>query len=31
MDMRPKFKDEPKPQGDVVVSIDSISKSGKDD
>lgn len=29
MDMRPKFKDEPKPQGDVVVSIDSISKSDK--
>jgi hypothetical protein len=27
MDMRPRFKDEPKPQGDVVVSIDSIGKS----
>lgn len=29
MDMRPRFKDEPKPQGDVVVSIDSISKPEK--
>jgi len=27
MDMRPHFKDEPKPQGDVVVSIDSINRS----
>jgi len=27
MDMRPHFKDEPKQQGDVVVSIDSIGKS----
>jgi len=26
MEMRPHFKDEPKPQGDVVVSIDSIGK-----
>ncbi|MFO7594695.1 MAG: segregation and condensation protein A [Pseudomonadota bacterium] len=31
MDMRPRFKDEPKPQGDVVVSIDSINKSKKGD
>lgn len=31
MDMRPHFKDEPKPQGDVVVSIDAISKSKKQD
>ncbi|MGM0594097.1 MAG: segregation and condensation protein A [Pseudomonadota bacterium] len=30
MNMRPRFKDEPQPQGDVVVSIDSISKSDKD-
>jgi hypothetical protein len=29
MDMRPKFTDEPKKQGDVVVSIDSIGKSKK--
>lgn len=27
MDMRPRFIDEPKPQGDVVVSIDSINRS----
>jgi hypothetical protein len=27
MEMRPRFKDEPKPQGDVVVSLDSIGKS----
>lgn len=27
MDKRPHFIDEPKPQGDVVVSIDSISRS----
>lgn len=26
MDMRPRFKDEPKSQGDVVVSIDAIGK-----
>jgi hypothetical protein len=26
MDMRPRFTDEPKPQGDVVVSLDSIGK-----
>jgi hypothetical protein len=26
MDMRPRFIDEPKPQGDVVVSLDSIGK-----
>jgi hypothetical protein len=31
MDMRPRFKDEPKPQGDVVVSIDSINKSSDRD
>lgn len=27
MDMRPRFIDEPKPQGDVVVSLDSIGKA----
>lgn len=26
MDQRPRFKDEPRKQGDVVVSIDSISR-----
>lgn len=26
MEMRPRFKDEPKPQGDVVVSLDSLKK-----
>ncbi|MCW8827856.1 MAG: segregation and condensation protein A [Gammaproteobacteria bacterium] len=26
MDKRPRFTDEPKPQGDVVVSIDSIGR-----
>lgn len=26
MNMRPRFKDEPKPQGDVVVSIDVLKK-----
>ena len=26
MEMRPHFKDEPKPQGDVVVPIDSLKK-----
>lgn len=26
MDMRPRYVDEPKPQGDVVVSIDKIGK-----
>lgn len=31
MDMRPRFKDEPKAQGDVVVSIDAISRAKKDD
>jgi hypothetical protein len=30
MDMRPRFTDEPKPQGDVVVSIDSITRKKKD-
>ncbi len=25
-DMRPRFKDEPKPQGDVVVPIDTLGK-----
>jgi len=30
MDDRPRFKDEPKPRGDVVVSIDSISRTKKD-
>jgi len=27
MDQRPHFKDEPRQQGDVVVSIDSISRN----
>jgi len=27
MDMRPRFIDEPKPQGDVVVSLDQIGKA----
>jgi hypothetical protein len=27
MDARPRFKDEPKPQGDVVVPINSIGKT----
>ena len=26
MDMRPHFTDEPRPQGDVVVSLDSIKR-----
>lgn len=30
MDQRPRFTDEPKPQGDVVVSIDSITRKKKD-
>lgn len=30
MDQRPRFTDEPKPQGDVVVSIDSITRRKKD-
>ncbi len=29
MEKRPHFKDEPRQQGDVVVSIDSISKGKK--
>lgn len=29
MDQRPRFKDEPRKQGDVVVSIDSISRNKK--
>ena len=31
MDQRPRFKDEPRQQGDVVVSIDSISRNKKKD
>lgn len=31
MNMRPRFVDEPKPQGDVVVSIDSITRSRKEE
>ena len=31
MDERPRFKDEPKPQGDVVVSIDSITRKHKEE
>lgn len=30
MDKRPRFTDEPKPQGEVVVSIDSITRKKKD-
>ena len=28
MDSRPRFKDEPQPQGDVVVPLHSIGKAG---
>lgn len=28
MDARPRFKDEPKPQGDVVVPLHTIGKAG---
>ncbi len=28
MDARPRFKDEPRPEGDVVVPIHSIGKAG---
>ena len=28
MDARPRFKDEPRPQGDVVVPLHAIGKSG---
>ncbi len=28
MDARPRFKDEPQPQGDVVVPLHTIGKSG---
>ncbi len=30
MDMRPRFVDEPKPQGDVVVPISGIGKAKKE-
>jgi hypothetical protein len=29
MDQRPRYVDEPKPQGDVVISIDRIGKPKK--
>ena len=30
MDARPRFKDEPKPQGDVVVPLHAIGKADKE-